>query len=228
MNGSYLLTLDNTKRYNKPSLFMKWPGHQLVIKSAKYTLSTRQYRPCMKKRPPNFLHFHIITTTFIKKYISSYIHVFHAMKKFVSHIHKYTHTQALLVWQYQNTQNTKLAGCVGLGFDSSALVSQDIILQMDFKKIITLIKTLFTLLHWYWFHPHLSNFCSPSCLPRAASPFVGRREHSWPHAQGSALKREVCERETRNAWDQAPAFLSLLLIRPTPGILGSTLVFNWS
>lgn len=152
------------------------------------------------------------------------------MKKFVSHthIHKYTHTHTLLVWRDQNTQNTKLAGCVGLGFDSSALVSQDIILQMDFKKIITLIKTLFILLHWYWFHPHLSNFCSASCLPRAASPFVGRREHSWLHAQVSALKGEVCERETRNARDQAPVFLSLLLIRPARGILGSTLVFNWS
>ena len=152
------------------------------------------------------------------------------MKKFVSHthIHKYTHTHTLLVWRYQNTQNTELAGCVGLGFDSSALVSQDIILQMDFKKMITLIKTLFILLHWYWFHPHLSNFCSASCLPRAASPFVGWREHSWPHAQGSALQWEVYERETRNARDQAQAFLSLLLVRPAPGILGSTLVFNWS
>ena len=44
MNGSHLLTLDNTKRYNKPPLFMKWPGSQLAIKSAKYTLSRRQYR----------------------------------------------------------------------------------------------------------------------------------------------------------------------------------------
>ena len=44
MNGSHLLTLDNTKRYNKPPLFMKWPGYQLAIKSAKYTLSRRQYR----------------------------------------------------------------------------------------------------------------------------------------------------------------------------------------
>lgn len=82
-----------------------------------------------------------------------------------THTHIQIHTHALLVWRYQNTQNTKLAGCVGLGFDSSALVSQDVILQVDFKQIITLIKTLFILLHRYWFHPHLSNLCSASCLP---------------------------------------------------------------
>ena len=211
---------------------MKWPGHQLVIKSAKYTLSTRQYRPCTKKRPPNFLHFHTLLQPLLFKNTFHHIFMFSMQWRSLFHTHTYTsthtHTHTLLVWRYQNTQNTKLAGCVGLGFDSSALVSQDIILQMDFKKMITLIKTLFILLHWYWFHPHLSNFCSASCLPRAASPFVGWREHSWPHAQGSALQWEVYERETRNARDQAQAFLSLLLVRPAPGILGSTLVFNWS
>ena len=142
MNGSYVLTLDNTKRYNKPSLFMKWPGHQLVIKSAKYTVSTRQYRPCMKKRPPNFLYFHTLLQTLLFKNTFHHIFMFsmqwrslfHTHTHTQVHTHTHTHTHTLLVWWYQNTQNTKLAGYMGLGSDSSALVSQDVILQMDFKK----------------------------------------------------------------------------------------------
>lgn len=100
-----------------------------------------------------------------------------------THIQIYTHT--LLGWRYQNTQNTKLAGCVGLGFDSSALVSQDVILQVDFKQIIT-IKTLFILLHRYWFHPHLSNLCSASCLPLTS---LGK-EHAPEHMLRALLWNE--------------------------------------
>ena len=166
MNGSYVLTLDNTKRYNKPSLFMKWPGHQLVIKSAKYTLSTRQYRPCTKKRPPNFLHFHTLLQLLLFKNTFHHIFMFSMQWRSLFHTHTYTsththtHTACVTVSEHTKYKAGRVCGAgiwyfspsftrhyFANGFQNNDYINQNSIYSPTLVLISpTLIKLLFCLL----------------------------------------------------------------------------------